>query len=123
MIREPRFSSRSVFQLRIHLRDIEPVIWRRVLVPGSLTLAKLHPVIQGAFDWDFKDIYLGHYHKVAQENMSDGEGAVYWTGSTESGNRYARDSMAASGTPSQRLHFIDPEKGRVSAQYIVWLDD
>ena len=52
MIREPRFSSRSVFQLRIHLRDIEPVIWRRVLVPGSLTLAKLHPVIQGAFDWD-----------------------------------------------------------------------
>ena len=77
----------------------------------------------GAYDWDFKDIYLGHYHKVAQENMSDGEGAVYWTGSTESGNRYARDSMAASGTPSQRLHIIDPEKGRVSAQYIVWLDD
>lgn len=52
MIREPRFNSRSVFQLRIYLRDIEPDIWRRVLVPGSLTLAKLHPVIQGAFDWD-----------------------------------------------------------------------
>jgi len=30
--------------------------------------------------------------------------------------------MAASGMPSQRLHFVDPLKGRVTAQYQVWLD-
>ena len=77
----------------------------------------------GAYDWDFSDIYLGHYHKVASENMSDGISAIYWTGSTESGNRYARDSMAASGVPSQRLHFVDPAKGRITAQYVIWLDD
>ena len=76
----------------------------------------------GAYEWDFQDIFLGHFHKTAQENLSDGLGFVYWTGSTESGNRYARDSMAASGVPSQRLHFIDPEKGRTTAQYIVYLD-
>ena len=76
----------------------------------------------GAYEWDFNDIFLGHFHKTAQENLSDGLGFVYWTGSTESGNRYARDSMAASGVPSQRLHFIDPEKGRTTAQYIVYLD-
>jgi hypothetical protein len=50
----------------------------------------------GAYKWDFQDIYLGHYHKVAQEGLSNGVGAIYWTGSTESDNRYARDSMAAS---------------------------
>ena len=76
----------------------------------------------GAYAWDFQDIYLGHYHRHAQEPLSDGLGAVYWTGSTESDNRYARDSMAASGVPSQRLHFIDPERGRVTAAYQVWLD-
>jgi hypothetical protein len=76
----------------------------------------------GAYDWDFQDIFLGHYHKVGQENLSDGIGAIYWTGSPESGNRYARDSMAASGVPSQRLHFIDPDRGRTTAQYIVYLD-
>jgi len=76
----------------------------------------------GAYGWDFQDIYLGHYHRHAQEPLSDGLGAVYWTGSTESDNRYARDSMAASGTPSQRLHFIDPERGRVTAAYQVWVD-
>lgn len=76
----------------------------------------------GAYKWEFQDIYVGHYHRHAQEPLSDGLGAIYWTGSTESDNRYARDSMAASGVPSQRLHFIDPDKGRVTAGYQVWLD-
>jgi len=30
--------------------------------------------------------------------------------------------MAVSGIPSQRLHFIDPIKGRTTAQYQVFLD-
>ena len=76
----------------------------------------------GSFKWSFQDIYLGHYHRFAQEPMSDQTGSIYWTGSTESDNRYARDSMAVSGVPSQRLHFIDPIKGRVTAQYQIWLD-
>jgi len=76
----------------------------------------------GAYGWEFQDIYLGHYHRHAQEPLSDGLSAIYWTGSTESENRYARDSMAASGVPSQRFHFIDPAAGRVTAQYQVWLD-
>ena len=76
----------------------------------------------GSMKWEFADIYLGHYHRFAQEPLSDQMGQIYWTGSTESDNRYARDSMAVSGVPSQRLHFIDPIKGRVTAQYQVWLD-
>jgi len=75
----------------------------------------------GAHDYDFHDIYLGHYHRHAQEPIQKHYN-IYWTGSTESDNRYARDSMAASGMPSQRLHFIDPIKGRVTANYQVWLD-
>jgi hypothetical protein len=75
----------------------------------------------GAHDYDFHDIYLGHYHRHAQEPIQKHYN-IYWTGSTESDNRYARDSMAASGMPSQRLHFIDPVKGRVTANYQVWLD-
>lgn len=77
----------------------------------------------GAYGWHFQDIYLGHYHRFAQEPLSDGLGNIFWTGSTESDNRYARDSMAASGLPSQRLHFIDPDKGRVTAIYQIWLDN
>ena len=77
----------------------------------------------GAYDWEFRDLYLGHYHTHAEWPMANGKGAVYQTGSTESDNRYARDTMAASATPSQRLHFIDTVKGRVTAQYKVLLDE
>jgi hypothetical protein len=69
--------------------------------------------------WPFQDLYVAHYHVHQEWALADGEGAVYMTGSTESDNRYARDTMASSAIPSQRLHFIDPRKGRVTAQYKV----
>lgn len=76
----------------------------------------------GAYPWDFQDVYIGHYHTHAEWPLANGLGAVYQTGSTESENRYARDNLAASARPTQRLHFIDPVKGRVSAQYKVWVE-
>jgi hypothetical protein len=69
----------------------------------------------------FQDAYLGHYHHVSQFQIANG-GRVFMTGSTESGSEYAREFVAAKGRPSQRLHFIDPEAGRVTAEYILWLD-
>jgi hypothetical protein len=76
----------------------------------------------GAYPWEFRDVYIGHYHTHAEWTMANGQGAVYQTGSTESDNRYANIMLAASATPSQRLHFIDPDKGRVTASYKIWLD-
>lgn len=76
----------------------------------------------GSYPWDFRDVYIGHYHTHAEWAMANGQGSVYQTGSTESDNRYAGVMLAASATPSQRLHFIDPIKGRVTAAYKVWLD-
>ena len=76
----------------------------------------------GAYPWEFRDVYIGHYHTHAEWAMANGLGAVYQTGSTESDNRYAGVHLAATAIPSQRLHFIDPEKGRVTSAYKVWLD-
>jgi hypothetical protein len=41
----------DVFQLEVTLLDIEPPIWRRVLVGADSTLDHLHEVIQAAFGW------------------------------------------------------------------------
>jgi len=78
----------------------------------------------GAYDPNFawRDLYIGHYHTHAEWPMANGLGSVYQTGSTESENRYAGVMLAASATPSQRLHFVDPVKGRVTAAYKIWLD-
>lgn len=77
----------------------------------------------GSYPWHFRDVYVGHYHTHYQSSLADGAGAIYGTGSTESDNRYAAVGLASSAVPSQRLHFIDPQEGRVTAQYQVWLDD
>lgn len=41
----------SVYQLTITLDEIEPPIWRTVLVPGDCTLGMHHHVIMAAFGW------------------------------------------------------------------------
>jgi hypothetical protein len=32
----------KLYELHVELEDIEPLIWRRILVPGSIKLPKLH---------------------------------------------------------------------------------
>ena len=76
----------------------------------------------GSYPWEFRDVYVGHYHTHAEWPMANGLGSVYQTGSTESDNRYAGVMLASQAIPSQRLHFVDPDKGRVTAAYKVWLD-
>jgi hypothetical protein len=76
----------------------------------------------GSYPWEFRDCYIGHYHTHAEWPLANGEGSVFQTGSTESDNRYAGVLLAAQATPSQRLHFIDPDKGRVTTVHKVWLD-
>lgn len=65
---------------------------------------------------EFHDTYVGHFHTPQTLAGADGR-AVYMTGSPESGNEYAREFVAATGTPSQRLHFVDPRKGRVTSEW------
>ncbi len=36
----------SIYQLKITLMGSQPVIWRRILVPGNILLSRLHKVIQ-----------------------------------------------------------------------------
>lgn len=72
--------------------------------------------------FDFRDLYIGHFHQHQSWNMANGEGSVFMSAATESGNRYARDLLASNGVPSQRLHFIDPIKGRVTSEHRLWLD-
>ncbi len=42
----------AVYQFKIKVEEVEPPVWRRVLVPSSATLNDLHGIIQGIFNWD-----------------------------------------------------------------------
>jgi Plasmid pRiA4b ORF-3-like protein len=47
----------QIYQLKIHLKGSRPPIWRRIQVPGSVSLADLHPIILVTMGW-----YGGHLY-------------------------------------------------------------
>ena len=44
-------SFNEIATVHIELRDTDPVIWRQVEVPTSITLKILHRIIQAAMGW------------------------------------------------------------------------
>ena len=60
----------SVYQLRIVLRGISPLVWRRVLVQSDMTLAYLHALLQILFAWS--DEHLHNFHIHGREYGSSG---------------------------------------------------
>ena len=49
----------EVFQLKVTLLGTKPPIWRRLLVPATLTLAQLHDLLQTAMGW--QDCHLHEF--------------------------------------------------------------
>lgn len=47
----PKTKETTAYQLKITLKYIKPPIWRRVVVPASIKLDKLHNVIMIAMGW------------------------------------------------------------------------
>lgn len=44
-------SSSAIYQIKAVIKQISPMIWRRFQIPGDMTLAQLHYILQIAFDW------------------------------------------------------------------------
>lgn len=60
--------TKQIYQLKITLKDIEPLIWRRIQVPGTYNFWELHCAIQDAFGWT-----NSHMHKfICTDAHTDG---------------------------------------------------
>lgn len=71
------------FGVRLELRGSKPPVWRRLVVPGDLTLPRLHDVIQAAMGW--QDSHLHRFrigrdprspHFVTQFDVEEGDDGV-----------------------------------------------
>jgi hypothetical protein len=54
----------TVLTLRIDLEEVEPAVWRRLMVPGDITLGQLHRILQAAMGWS--DLHL-HTFEVGDD--------------------------------------------------------
>ncbi len=55
---------KSIYQLKITLKEINPPIWRRILVSPSTTLFDLHDVLQLAMGWS-----NSHLHEFTKDEI------------------------------------------------------
>ena len=83
----------AILQVRVELRGMKPKVWRRVLVPQTITLLKLHLVIQAAFGW-------GHSHL---HEFIAGDGERYGTADPMDDAPDSINSDASSSTPAGPL--------------------
>ena len=61
-----------VYQLKVSLRDISPMIWRRLLVTSDTTIAYLHEVLQIAMGWEDLHLHQFRIHGKAYGIYRDG---------------------------------------------------
>jgi DNA invertase Pin-like site-specific DNA recombinase len=68
MANQLQSKTKSVYQLKITLKDFRPPIWRRVQVNSDITLGKLHQIIQASMGWT-----NSHLHGFSIEGVEYGQ--------------------------------------------------
>ena len=54
--------STVIYQVRLVLAGVSPIIWRRLLVSSEVTIAQLHRYIQVALDWSGEPLHRFRIH-------------------------------------------------------------
>jgi hypothetical protein len=69
----------NAVQVHASLDDIEPLIWRRLVVPRHFSLRELHLVLQAAFGWidaHLHEFVIGGLHYGDPKRVEEWEGAA-----------------------------------------------
>ena len=94
-IMSPTSASPAIYQLRVVLRGISPLIWRRLLVADEVSIAGLHDVLQVAFGWSGDHLHCFTVHGREYGLCYDG-GPIFRDDAPGSARR------ARSGCPAER---------------------
>ncbi len=105
----------QIYELKIELLEIEPKIWRRVLVPGTITLGQLHEVIQIAMGWTNSHL---HQFIVGAHSYSDPEFEIE---EAKSEYRYSLEKLAprVSNTIAYEYDFGDGWDHQIRVERII----
>ncbi|THF68528.1 plasmid pRiA4b ORF-3 family protein [Deinococcus sp. Arct2-2] len=66
-----------IYQLNIVLREVEPTVWRRVLVRSDTSIALLHQVVQVALGWE--DVHLHKFRIHGRDYGTSYEGGIMFS--------------------------------------------
>jgi hypothetical protein len=65
----------EIYQLHVELQDIEPLIWRKLLVPAAIPLPELHNLLQLAMGWTNSHLHSfeigSHSYSMADAELDE----------------------------------------------------
>jgi hypothetical protein len=71
MPRSSRSAPKAIYQLKVTLKDVQPPVWRRLLVPADIRLDTLHSVFQVALGWT-----NSHLHQFSLRDRHFGDASI-----------------------------------------------
>ncbi|MHA3700648.1 plasmid pRiA4b ORF-3 family protein [Jatrophihabitans sp. YIM 134969] len=74
--RAPAPAAGQTLELTVTLRDVEPPVWRRLVVPSSLTLAKTHEVLLTAMGWQGYHLHMFDVGGTLYGDVEDFDGPL-----------------------------------------------
>lgn len=69
---EPSVSSITIYQFRVVLCGVSPLVWRRLLVASDTSIAELHEILQSAFDWSGEHLHISKDFTARTERYGAG---------------------------------------------------
>lgn len=90
-------------QLRITIENIEPAIWRRVVVADRLTFSQLHAVIQRAMGWEDCHLHEFQIGEMCIGMKDDSEG--FWDKENAEALTETDTTLAAALTADRKVRY------------------
>ena len=87
------------YQLRIELKEVQPLVWRCLVVPKNVTLIKLAIILQSVMGW-----HGGHLHEFVVGRMHYGIPDEDWPGAEPFGKSVV--ALEALGTIHDLWHLF-----------------
>jgi hypothetical protein len=87
----------SIYQIKVTLKDSEPPIWRRIQVPGHITLYKLQRIMQMVMGWE-----NAHLHEFVINGTSYGQSHPEYGLEMKTERRARLDELV----PEENMDFI-----------------
>ena len=91
----------QIYRIKITLEHVKPPVWRRIEVPGDVTLARMHAIIQRVMGWDDCHMWSFQVGKIEYQP----ESADLFDSGDGPQSRSAEDTTLAQATEGRRISF------------------
>lgn len=98
----PKATKVPAYQVKIVLRDVEPPVWRRVVLPGHWNLGVVHTAVQAAMGWEDS-----HLHQFEAGDARYGPPDPYGDAGQVRSERAARLHEVVSDEGESLLYWYD----------------